>query len=146
MQYITPPQNRRLHQLVNQAKIHEEDKRALIHEFTNGKSTSSKDLLKDQAQHLIQHLEEKLDLVATAPTIEQEVASDKMRRKILSLSHEMRWYLPGTGKVDMKRVNDWCQARGFGKKVLNQYTHDELTKLVFQFKKVYSTYLLDLAK
>lgn len=146
MQYITPPQNRRLHQLLNQAGILGEDKQALVYEFSHGRGTSSKDLLMVEAQHLIQHLEGALGLLATAPTPEQEEASDKMRRKIISLAHEMRWYVEGTGRVDMARVNGWCQARGFGKKVLNQYTHDELTKLLSQFKIVYSKYLSDFTK
>ncbi|MBD2769725.1 hypothetical protein IC235_17685 [Hymenobacter sp. BT664] len=146
MQYITAPQNRRLHQLLNQAGISGEDKQALVYAFTNENSTSSKHLLSVQAQGLIQHLEEQLGLAVTAPTPEQEEASDKMRRKMISLCHEMRWYIDGTGKVDMNRLNGWCQARGFGKKVLNQYTYAELTKLLSQFKIVYSKFLLDLTK
>lgn len=145
MQTITPPQNRRLHQLLPQAGMTAEDKKALVKEFTNGRSDSSRELLMAEAQRLIQHLEASLGLVATAPTAAHEEASDQMRRKILSLAHEMRWELP-SGKVDMGRVNGWCQARGFGKKVLNEYSHPELQKLVSQFKIMYSKYLKELQK
>lgn len=146
MQYITQPQNRRLHKLLNDAGISGEDKRALVSGFTNTRTTSSREMLMVEAQQMIKHLEGALDVVATAPTPEHEEASDKMRRKIISLCHEMRWYIEGTSKVDMARLNGWCQARSFGKKVLNQYSYDELTKLLTQFKIVYSKYLLDLAK
>lgn len=145
MQTITPPQNRRLHRLLNDAGIVGDDKRALVLAFTETRTGSSRELLMGEAQQLIRHLEERLGLAATAPTPEQEEASDKMRRKILSLAHEMRWELPG-GKVDMDRVNGWCQARGFGKKALNAYTHDELTKLVSQFKIMYKSHLEALNK
>lgn len=146
MQYITPPQIRRLHQLLNQASISGEDKKALVYEFSHGRGTSSKNLLMGEAQKLIKHLEGALGLLATAPTPEQEDASDKMRRKMISLCHEMRWHIDGTARVDMGRLNGWCQARGFGKKVLNQYNHAELTKLLSQFKIVYSKYLSDFTK
>lgn len=146
MQYITPPQNRRLHQLLNDAGISGDDKKALVHEFTNKRTTSSREMLMVEAQNLIHHLEGALGLRDNAPTPEQEEASDKMRRKMISLCHEMRWYVAGTDRVDMARLNGWCQARGFGKKLLNQYTHDELTKLLYQFRKVYATYLTDLTK
>ncbi len=146
MQTISPPQNRRLHQLLPQAGIDAIDKKALVKEFSNGRTESSRELLMNEAQLLIRHLEASLGLIATAPTAEQDEASDLMRRKILSLAHEMRWEIPATGKVDMGRVNGWCQARGFGKKVLNDYSHAELTKLLSQFKIMYSKYLKELSK
>ncbi|WP_400192796.1 hypothetical protein [Hymenobacter sp. B81] len=142
MQYITLPQNKRLHQLINQLGLKDE-KEALVREFSGIGATSSKQLLTQEAMRLIKHLED----CAANPEASQERAmrADKMRNKILSLAHEMRWELDG-GRVDMKRVNEWCQARGFGKKDLNQYTYDELTKLVSQFKIVYTKYLTELSK
>jgi hypothetical protein len=143
MQKITPNQNKRLHQLLAMTGLKEE-KKALVLEYTRGRSDSSREMLMAEAQGLIDHLENSLK--TPEPSLQKEIEADKMRRKILSLSHELRWHLPGTSKLDMKRVNDWCQQRGFGKKLLNDYTHAELTKLVSQLKIVYRKFLENLTK
>jgi hypothetical protein len=142
MQYITKSSNARLHQLLNQTGL-TDDKKALVLSYSSKNSDSSKDLLDTEARALIRHLE---GMVRNpdGPT-EKALAADKMRRKILSLAHEMRWELPG-GKVDMQRVNEWCQSYGFGKKTLNEHSYDELSKLVTQLKIVYQKFLEELAK
>ncbi len=115
-------------------------------QFSNNRTNRTSQLGVLECDALIRHLATGLGQRVAAPTSEQEDESDRMRRKILSLAHEMRWELPGTSKVDMARVNAWCQGFGFKKFHLNQYSHAELTKLVSQFKIVYSKYLKELEK
>jgi hypothetical protein len=128
------------HNLVDQ-------KDSIIGSFTNGRTTSRKDMTKAEAAALIGHLKS-LD-----PT---DRRSDKMRNKILSMAHEMGWNLtpiPATSpltplqgervksKVDMAHVNNWCVKSGYLHKPLDEYTYNELPRLVSQFEEVYKSYL-----
>ncbi|GGG33273.1 phage protein GemA/Gp16 family protein [Hymenobacter glacieicola] len=139
---IKPWQNKYLHKLLNDLDLMDV-KKELVASFSGKGSESSKDLHYTEADSLIKYLERQSS--GALPTPEEEEASDKMRRKILSLAHEMQWELDN-GKVDMARVNAWCQSKGFGKKVLNDYNHDQLTKLVSQFKIVHKKHLQELQK
>lgn len=128
------------HNLVDQ-------KDSIISSFTNGRTTSRKDMTKAEAAALIGHLKS-LD--------EGDRRSDKMRNKILSMAHEMNWCLTasplaspltlskGEGekrKVDMAHVNNWCVKSGYLHKPLDEYTYNELPRLVSQFEEVYKSYL-----
>jgi len=57
----------------------------------------------------------------------------------------MGWQLPpdntGRRRVDMKRVDGWCVSFSYLKKKLDNYTYEELPKLVSQFELVYTDYL-----
>lgn len=96
-------------------------KETLVLAFSNGRCKSSKELTLQEAGALITHLKS-LD------------GSHKMRRKIISMAHELGWKIPGTKKIDMDAINEWCKKYGFGKKELNEYTEQELPKLVTQFQ------------
>lgn len=123
------------HNLVDQ-------KDSIIGSFTNGRSTSRKDMTKAEAAALIGHLKS-LD-----PT---DRRSDKMRNKILSMAHEMGWNLSAgfsmhekglpKSKIDMEHLNNWCVKSGYLHKKLDDYTYKELPRLVSQFEEVYKSYL-----
>jgi hypothetical protein len=124
---IQPHQNRILHSLLNATKmiVQKED---LVYSFTGGRSTTSKELTYQEAGALITHLK----------TLD---AAHKMRRKIISMAHEMGWQVrvssPNGGSrmgADMDAVNAWCKKYSFGKKPLNEYTTRELPRLVTQFE------------
>lgn len=66
--------------------------------------------------------------------------SNRMRRNIIAMAHEMRWELPN-GKADMQRIDGWCCKYGYLHKPLNDYKVQELPTLVTQLKKVYETLL-----
>jgi len=44
-------------------------------------------------------------------------------------------------KLDMRRVNNWCLKYGYLHKLLDEYTYEELPKLVTQFEEVYKDML-----
>ena len=129
---MNPALNKQLHGLLTQAGLHEQ-KATLVMSYTEGRSESSKDLTNVEAKLMIAHLAN----IAN----ENGEASQKMRRRIISMAHEMHWHLTGTQKIDMERLNDWCCVFGYGKKVLNRYSYRELPKLVTQFEFVYKDYL-----
>lgn len=85
-----------------------------------------------EARELIAYLENS----RTTPSPEE-----RMRRKIISRAHEMGWKTP-EGKADIERIDNWCLNYGYLKKKLNQYTYNELPKLVTIFEeKVYKQFL-----
>ena len=107
-------------------------KAAMVNGISCGRVESTRDLTNDEADALINHLK------ALEP-------GHKMRRKIIRLAHEMHWHLPGTKKINMERINGWCQQFGYLHKALNEYTNDELPKLVTQFEQgPYKHYLSNL--
>ena len=106
-------------------------KQELVWSFSNQRTSSSRELNVHEAQALISYLKN-LD--------PKEVAAEKMRRKIISKAHKLRWELPD-GKIDMQRVDGWCITYGgYGKK-LNQHAYDELVQLVTAFDRVYRHYI-----
>lgn len=73
--------------------------------------------------------------------------ADLMRKKIISMARTMRWYVAGTEKADIDRIDNWCIKYGQFHKRLNDHTHDELTKLVTQFQNgLLNSYLKNKAK
>ena len=141
MQGIAPWQNKRFHALITQLGIQPDEKAALVLGASATGATSSKDLLYKEAAKLIQHLETLADGGSEA----QAESANRMRAKLLSMAHELRWTL-ASGKVDMARVNTWCGTYGSGKKALNDYTYAELNKLVSQLRIVRDNFLSSLNK
>jgi len=131
---ITSAQLQTIHVLLNKQGL-KDQKDSIVETFTNGRTISSREMMKDEAAALIGHLK------SLEPT---EKGALKMRNKILSMAHEMRWTKPsgsGVHIVDMDHVNSWCKSRGYLKKPLDQYLYAELPKLVSQFEAVYKDFL-----
>ena len=140
MQLITPGQMRHLNALLTQLGMQEE-KPALVREYTSGRATSSKELTMAEAKSLIQHLEKVAGPPAVSAAVDRSERANQMRRRILSVCHQLRWEKPGTTEVDMARVNAFCRTRGYLKKELNEYTYQELPKLVSQFDQLLVKFL-----
>lgn len=123
MKPITFEQLKCVNTLISKLGINKDDKAVMVQGFTGGRATSSKDLYGDEAAGLIKHLKS-LD-----PT---EAAAEKMRKKIISMAHEMNWHTQ-PGKADIKRIDDWCKKFGYLHKSLDNHTYAQLPKLVTQF-------------
>jgi hypothetical protein len=71
--------------------------------------------------------------------------ANTMRKKIIALAHQMGWSKihPGSGNkiADMQRIDEWCNKYGYLHKRLNQYTIEELPKLVTQYQNLYNSFL-----
>lgn len=128
----TATQNARLHFLTGQLNIDKEMKEDLVYQFTNGRETSSAKMDIRECQALINHL--------GSLNKENSDKGDKMRKKILSIVHELGWETP-TGKIDWKRLNDYLNKYGYLHKHLNDYQYHELPKLVTQFENLQKTTL-----
>ena len=109
-----------------------DQKDAIVASFTNNRTTSRAALTMDEATAMIKYLK------SEDP---EEKKAEVMRRKIISLAHEMNWRIPNTKKVDMRRIDDWAVKYGHQHKKLNQYLYHELPMLVSQFEEVYKSLL-----
>ena len=104
----------------------------LLLSFSSNTGTSVKNLNQQQAAELIKYLK------AQDP---EEAAADKMRKKVISLAHEMNWRVPGTGRADMRRIDAWCRKYSSKKKSLDNHTYAELPGLISQFERVHAAFL-----
>lgn len=132
--YRNLTQNARLHALVGKLGINSDMKADMVEQYTGGRTRSTADMYTHECQALINFLSAQV-----GKTTEGQRA-DKMRKKIISMAHEMGWQLPN-GKADIARVNAWCKKYGHGHKPLNSYQYKELPELVGQFEEAYKYYL-----
>jgi hypothetical protein len=87
-------------------KIDKEMKVEIVPGFSDGRTTTSKELTMAEARAMIQRLN----------TLRSgEAAAGKMWNKIIYLSHEMRWIIPAhpKPKADMPRITGWCKRYGY---------------------------------
>jgi hypothetical protein len=107
---------------------------------TNGRTESSGKLYYNEAADLIKQLQAMQPVQQWKPK-----PGELQRRKIIAIAYNMHWEIPnpkgGKPIADMKRINDWCIKFGFGHKKLNDYTVQELPKLVSIFEIVYKQFL-----
>ena len=123
-------QIQRIHALLPKTvKNDKELKAELIAQYTGNPSRcSTTDLNVHQATSLIGFLSNK--------KLEESEAANKMRRKILSICHEMDWHVEGD-QLDWNRITAFNVKYGPGKKAhLNSYSNSELRILVTQYEKV----------
>lgn len=118
--------------LVKELGLDADTKEDMICLHTDGRTTSIRGLTFKEADAVIK-------LLLGGETAAQSAAA-KMRRKIMSMAHEVGWELAG-GKLDMPRLNNWCSKYGYLKKPLDAYTEAELPRLVTQYEGAYYSHL-----
>lgn len=110
------------------------DKANIISSFTNGRSTSSKDLTVQEANEL-------LAAFNTKPAIDDDPRSP-MIKKLFKMAHQLGWIKKHTvatncglfEKNDNSQLYGWVLKYGYLKKELRAYTYSELPKLVSQLE------------
>lgn len=130
---ITPNQLKMVHTLFSKKGISDKSEKAeLIKQASDGRTESSRELNAHEAGTLINMLSQGAKATPSK--------GDKMRGKILSMAHEMRWELPN-GKVDMARLDAWCIKYGAEHLPFNAYPENKLALLVTAFERVYKGYI-----
>lgn len=124
----TTEQSNRLHGLLSVLHIDTEQKAWLVEEFTEGRSSSTKDMSTTECQALIDHLAK----VAVDTNADR---ANVMRRKAFAIAHELGWET-SDGKVDRNRFDHWMLKYSYLHKGINQYTHNELPKLLTQLENI----------
>lgn len=139
MEKISGGQTGCIKTLVNKLKVPDAD--ALVLAYSDGRTTHVSALWNTEAIALIKYLK------STDP---DEVAADKMRRKIIGLAYEYEGIGANASKAQrqgvVKRLEAWVRKYGHGckdnkHKAFNAYTVKELPLLVAQFEKVYREFL-----
>jgi hypothetical protein len=122
---ITKAQLSKIHVLMNQLKIID-DKASFINEFTNGRTSSSKEMSLEEGIDLIRHLS-------------LYDPNDKMRKKIFALAYNagIIWGdTPADKKMNSIKLNEFIKSRGAVKKELNSMSKNDLIKTVSQFEQI----------
>jgi hypothetical protein len=136
---IDPQQLKQLHTLLQKQNL-THHKAEMVGGATGGRTESSKELTYTEAADLIKQLQAMQPVQQWKPK-----PGEQQRRKIIAIAYNMHWEIPnpkgGKPKADMNRINDWCIKFGFGHKKLNDYTVQELPKLVSIFEIVYKQFL-----
>ncbi len=125
MKKITPQQLKKLHVLLNQLGLINE-KVDFVYTISNGRATSSKDLIINEARLLLEHLG-KYD------------GNDKMRKKVFACAYEagiIYGDTPDDKKMNAAKLDKFLKERGAVKKSLNAMNKDELIKVVNQFAQI----------
>ncbi len=124
------PQNKKLYTLMYVLGIGPEGKAELVWNYTGQRTIHSSEMDETECQALIDHLQIRVDKVRK----KENDAAQKMRRKILSICHEMGWE-DQKGKVDFDRLDKWLKKYGHKHyPQLNDYSLEELPALVTQFE------------
>jgi hypothetical protein len=108
-----------------------DQKDEVIQAISDGRTTHMRDLTTAETSSLI-------DLLSGGD--DNPKVKDQMIRKMLSTAHAMGWELPD-GKVDLARLNAWCEKYTPSKKPLDKIPYKELPGVVTVFDKVYLSFL-----
>jgi hypothetical protein len=138
MIYRNKQQNSALHALISDLNINAEQKEELVFQYTNERTTSSSKMLITECQSLINHLNSIKKGFTAKPNAWKETPANTMRRKILSICHEMKWTI--SGKVDYAALDVWLLKFGKFHKKLNDLTAEELPAQVTQFEELLKKY------
>lgn len=117
---------------------------AIVWDFSGGRTESSRDLENSEMLAIIQALEK---------GFKELDRCDLMRKKLISMAHEMGWHSvdgikPGGEvkfKADMDKINAWCCGKyGLYGKPLNSHNYTELVNLVTQFTQYHKKFIKSL--
>lgn len=128
--------NRQFWVNVKRLNLTKEDVKAMVLECSQGKTESLRALSVSEYSKIYNHLESFKANIPQKPPVAN--VSDKMRKKILSICHEMKWTV--NQKLDWKHINEFLLKSGYLHKQLNDYTEQELPKLVTQFEQLLKSY------
>jgi hypothetical protein len=132
---ITTQQIIKFHALLRNLNLEEDDKRALIADYTGGRSDRTNDMTFAEAKEMISFLAKQAGEAPTRSVAERS-QSDKMRKKIIAIAYQLGWTLPNEG-IDLSKIDKFITKYPIcDRKIntLNDYTYKELPKVVSQFQ------------
>jgi len=120
------------------------NRKEAVEEYTKGESNSFKYFTtQSEFDAFCKWLEDGYQL--NKSTDWQNSPENKQRRKIIGIFKSME-YTHENGKADMEAINSWCINRSYLKKPLNDYTAQELPKLVSIVQKVHQSFVKGINK
>lgn len=123
----TKEQNTRLFGLLaHLGWIHYREDLAL--QYSNGRTKKTSQLTSAECAALIERLQNEADLRVSP-------AQKKMLSKFFSICHQLGWQTDGE-QLDYARIDNWLRKYSYLKKGINDYTDNELPKLISQIEKL----------
>lgn len=122
---VSLPQIQKIHVLLNQLGI-ADMKREIVFQLTDGRTTSTKELLMDEARQLITNLAE-------------YDPGERLKGLIFSLAYKAGIIYGHTDedrRMNTAKLNSFLKDRGAVKKALNEMTYDDLVKTQRQFEAI----------
>jgi ribosomal protein L44E len=136
------PANRKLYALLQAAGIPRDQKETLCQSFSSGRTTHLGQMTDAEQRELFSHLQRQANRTAQ-PVVRhispEQVRTEKQRKKLIAVARSMGWEVIGPNglrQADMQRIYRWVEQYGYLHKHLNDYTADELPKLLSQFEMV----------
>lgn len=123
MAKATPAQVRKISTLISQQHFTVELKESLVHQFTNGRTKSRKDMSIAEAALLIRFLS-------------KDDPCTKMRNKVFAICHDLGWLYKGMHELNLLIINRFLMRRGAIKKELQRMNREELQLVVSQFQRI----------
>lgn len=123
----TKQQHLRLFGLLGKLGYGEDTRRTLVHSFTGGRTTSSKEMLAYECNMLINHLEK------SVPKDDNPLFWP--RRKVFAICHELGWERKD-GTVDRDRLAAFIEKRGVVRKPFLEHNAKELSQLITQLESI----------
>lgn len=130
---VTPAQIKKIHALLNELGLME-DKRGFVHDVSNGRTQSTKELTANEARYLISFL------------LGEEDQTEKMQaafRAIYFLAFKMDIIYGETREdyhMNIAKLNMFCRQRGTVKKNLTEQSLIEMRKTHRQFEAMYAKF------
>ena len=118
--------------VMRQAGLDQDAMRALIDSYTQGRTSSRRELTDQEAEAIIRSIQPQAATWTPPP-------GQAQRRKLIAMARELGWEIetPTGYRADMARIDTWCITYGYLHKPLNAYTPQELPRLVAQYERVY---------
>ena len=134
----TNPQKQQIHRLKRQQGWDEDTYRNLIHQFSNGRTNSSKELTKKEATELIRKFlgrgtepryswQERLAVVRAIYAVSLEISF---------INKGFDSNKPEDIEMNKAKINQFILSHGVVKKPIVKQTYEELQKTLKQFKKI----------
>lgn len=137
---ITPLQLRALHAACRTARLDEDARHSLIHSFTSGRTSSSKDLTFDEARTIISRLNKVKD---DRLREYQRKEGAKLCRSIYALSFDISFLNKGFSsdteeekQMNLAKLNVFARGRSKARKNITQMDLDELDDLKRQLEAI----------
>jgi hypothetical protein len=143
MRPINASELKKLHTLLSQCGLRDH-KAELVREFTGGRTESSKQMTRKEAEGMIEHLESHISPQETV------LSRDKMVRKLFYLAYEMGYDQPRSDiqhlmdrkEVVKQNLQGWLSGKHCKiNRDLNQYSNDELRVVLSQFEAVHKSFM-----
>lgn len=110
----------------------EDQRKELVWEYSGERTSSTKYLRKYEFERLVEDLQNQYDDMNR----KERNAADRMRKKFFHYAHLLGWETK-PGELDYDRINGWLKKYGYLHKGINEYSIEELPRLISQIQQLY---------